>query len=375
MIRTRVLCSHRALQMGLFGYPAFSSVHIDGDIMNNFPDTASFDMLKLGFAATVITSIPLIVYPCRMAINSMLTWQTSSEPTLENLIEETHMPRRRFVAITVTLVLLSLLVAVSVPSIEIVLAVNGATMGCLLAYIIPSVIYLRVSSRDSPNRGTAKMLLLVGVFIMCLSMLSHASTSSEAGALVDSGEDHRLQLLTDNVPAPVVNARDVGDVVDDFAGKPDMGMAVSHEEEFSDTGEDAATAPIRERREDIVEDAFDPAAGADGERRAVRSLPDEGISNSDSADDLGEDAAEMDRLLGRDLTSLESESGVRVGAAVDAAARTAADVDEDAGPDPGFPPAPAVSPQASKSMQEDSSDALVGAEELEQRAVPPVAQR
>jgi len=66
------------LQVGFFGYIAFSGVEdISGDIINHFEQNTKSDMIKLCFVVSIAVSIPLIVFPCRASLYTLLFPQVS----------------------------------------------------------------------------------------------------------------------------------------------------------------------------------------------------------------------------------------------------------------------------------------------------------
>ena len=67
------LCSGLYIIIGFFGYLAFHAVDFGGNILTSFTPTTSFvDFLKLGFVISVAVSFPLVVFPCRTSIHSLI---------------------------------------------------------------------------------------------------------------------------------------------------------------------------------------------------------------------------------------------------------------------------------------------------------------
>lgn len=59
-------------QVGYFGYVAFCDEEIAGDILMNFRPTIFSEAVKLGFVMSVAVSFPLVIFPCRTSIHSLL---------------------------------------------------------------------------------------------------------------------------------------------------------------------------------------------------------------------------------------------------------------------------------------------------------------
>ena len=60
------------LQVGFFGYMAFCDEAISGDILVNFRPTIFSEAVKLGFVMSVAVSFPLVIFPCRTSIHTLL---------------------------------------------------------------------------------------------------------------------------------------------------------------------------------------------------------------------------------------------------------------------------------------------------------------
>ena len=66
------LCSGIYICVGFFGYVGFYSVDFGGNILTAFPASFGVKLTRLGFALSVAVSFPLVIFPCRTAINSIL---------------------------------------------------------------------------------------------------------------------------------------------------------------------------------------------------------------------------------------------------------------------------------------------------------------
>ena len=58
-------------QVGFFGYVAFCDEDISGDVLMNFRPTFFSELIKFCFVISVATSFPLVIFPCRAAINTL----------------------------------------------------------------------------------------------------------------------------------------------------------------------------------------------------------------------------------------------------------------------------------------------------------------
>lgn len=148
--------------VGLFGYICFYSVGVSGDMLNNYSNSFGSLCVKLGFVMSVIVSFPLMVYPLRTSLHSLIFQQSNSSENLPG--GSGFIPQDRFTYLTVGIISVTLLLGILFPQIEFVLALTGATMGTMIAFIFPSNIYLHVVSEQTQHsRLTAKLVLVLGL--------------------------------------------------------------------------------------------------------------------------------------------------------------------------------------------------------------------
>lgn len=66
------ICTSVYIFVGTFGYIAFSTQPFSGNILMNFSPSATSDVIKLGFIFSVAFSFPLVIFPCRASLCSLL---------------------------------------------------------------------------------------------------------------------------------------------------------------------------------------------------------------------------------------------------------------------------------------------------------------
>lgn len=66
------LCTAAYVLVGFFGYVAFSTKTFSGNVMLHFTPSISSDIIKMGFVLSIACSFPLVIFPCRASLYSLL---------------------------------------------------------------------------------------------------------------------------------------------------------------------------------------------------------------------------------------------------------------------------------------------------------------
>ena len=72
------ISSSCCVQVGYFGYVAFCDEKITGDILLIFRPTIFSESVKLGFVIAIAASFPLVIFPLRAAIFTLLFFKVRS---------------------------------------------------------------------------------------------------------------------------------------------------------------------------------------------------------------------------------------------------------------------------------------------------------
>ncbi|ODV97052.1 hypothetical protein PACTADRAFT_1635 [Pachysolen tannophilus NRRL Y-2460] len=169
------------LTVGLTGYYTFGN-NINGNIILIYTDNAYTKLARLSIVIMVLLSFPLMLYPCRISIHNIVSWvnknviksfwtttTTNNTATVNTnfppdetsgLLEEQRvglleaekpvLNHARFVTLTVILLLLSYIIAISLTSFEFILSVVGATGSTAISFILPGLFgYKLIGSEDS----------------------------------------------------------------------------------------------------------------------------------------------------------------------------------------------------------------------------------
>ena len=150
------------------GYLSFGN-GIGGNIVAEYAPSVSATVARAAIVILVLFSYPLQVHPCRASVDAVLKWRPKSSsrgsgssslesspprdiPLLPNgrrKAEDSIMSEARFSAITTTIIILSYIVAITVKSLEAVLAYVGSTGSTSISFILPGLFYYKISSPDS----------------------------------------------------------------------------------------------------------------------------------------------------------------------------------------------------------------------------------
>lgn len=155
--------------LGGLGYVfAFQSPQgVQDNILNNFSNNDDLiNAGRLGLVITVLLSLPLLVLPCRATLYRLLLeiqqlrGNPSSNENMRLLDDEPvvlnqESPLLMHCALTITIIVCAVFMAFSVPGVSVVWSVMGSTVGILIAYVIPSMSYIRIR-HEKPNTDDRK---------------------------------------------------------------------------------------------------------------------------------------------------------------------------------------------------------------------------
>lgn len=71
------LCTAAYICVGFFGYVAFYDQSFSGNILLSLAPSLASDIIQMGFVISVAVSFPLMVFPCRASLYSLLYHRVS----------------------------------------------------------------------------------------------------------------------------------------------------------------------------------------------------------------------------------------------------------------------------------------------------------
>jgi amino acid permease len=149
---------------GITGYMSYGD-NIHGNIVSMYPTSAASTIGRLAIVILVMFSYPLQIHPCRASIDACLKWrpgrrnQPDGSPSRNTLINGTQKPNipqnremsdYRFAIVTTVLIIFTFITAMTVSSLEKVLAYVGSTGSTTISFILPGLFYYKISDPESP---------------------------------------------------------------------------------------------------------------------------------------------------------------------------------------------------------------------------------
>ncbi|XP_054738662.1 putative sodium-coupled neutral amino acid transporter 10 isoform X1 [Anastrepha obliqua] len=166
------ICTFVYIAVGFFGYVAFCTQTFSGNILMNFSPSFGSDVIKIGFVLSVAFSFPLVVFPCRASIYSLLYRKGHTDNT-------GYIPDNRFKVITTCLVGCALCIALMIPSVELIIGLVGSTIGVAICILFPAFCFRKIVKKDSTERSLAQFIFISGFCLMVLGTYANLNAIDE----------------------------------------------------------------------------------------------------------------------------------------------------------------------------------------------------
>ncbi|KAI1309556.1 transmembrane amino acid transporter [Xylaria venustula] len=152
--------------VSITGYLSFGN-DITGNIVSMYPPSIASTIAKAAIVILVTFSVPLQIHPCRASVDAVLKWRPNaisrtqgrtSSPNSRLLLPtatrsdhgpSAPMSELRFAILTTILLVSAYSVALTVTSLERVLAYVGSTGSTSISFILPGLFYYKISDPDS----------------------------------------------------------------------------------------------------------------------------------------------------------------------------------------------------------------------------------
>ncbi|KAI9045368.1 putative amino acid transporter [Aspergillus affinis] len=149
--------------VAITGYLSFGD-NIGGNIVSMYPPGLWATIGRAAIVMLVMFSYPLQCHPCRASLDAVLRWRPQPSSNSNDGSPHRHpllgprgnrqpepMSDLRFSVITTTILVLSYVVAMTVSSLQAVLAYVGSTGSTSISFILPGLFYYKISAPDSPT--------------------------------------------------------------------------------------------------------------------------------------------------------------------------------------------------------------------------------
>ncbi|PHH90816.1 hypothetical protein CDD83_2570 [Cordyceps sp. RAO-2017] len=150
--------------VAITGYITFGNA-IVGNIVSMYPTGVASTIGKAAIVALVVFSIPLQIHPCRASLDAVLKWRPNRSSANAGrpgspLLNASAVPRgdhgsstpisdTRFALLTTVILTLAYITALSVSSLDRVLAFVGSTGSTSISFILPGLFYYKISDPES----------------------------------------------------------------------------------------------------------------------------------------------------------------------------------------------------------------------------------
>lgn len=155
--------------VAITGYLSYGE-NVLGNIVAQYTPSVTSTIGRAAIVVLVMFSYPLQVHPCRASVDAVSKWRpvstrrqeltpASGSPSRNSLLPikapsrpaPEDMSDLRFALFTTVIVILSYIVAMTVSSLDKVLAYVGSTGSTSISFILPGLFYYKISSPDSPH--------------------------------------------------------------------------------------------------------------------------------------------------------------------------------------------------------------------------------
>jgi len=175
--------------IGCAGYLLYGE-QVDGNVLRNLDLQNPLHILaQAALGISLCLSYPLCIYPARFTLQDMFFPGDLLPPEGEEEEAEAQRCGPHTILLTLLLVITSLLFAILVPSISELFTLLGSTTGALIAFILPTAIYLRLGQHTEKQQVRRKLCI---VLLVVASLIAVATTTRSLVFIAET-KAHKLR--------------------------------------------------------------------------------------------------------------------------------------------------------------------------------------
>lgn len=167
-------------------------------------------MITIGFVLSIACSFPLVMFPCRASLASLLQKRNHSDTA-------NYIPEAKNRPLTVFIIVTTMILGILVPSVEVVVGLLGSTIGVCICILFPSMCLVKLTQKSTAEKFVAQGIILIGFAIMILG--TYANLNAMEVANTGSHLEEKTIVLSNELLVPVL-PKDVQEVVDSIPDKP-----------------------------------------------------------------------------------------------------------------------------------------------------------
>ena len=116
-------------------------MQVDGNILNNYPQTRLVGIIRIGLSFAIAFSYPLVHYPARECFSTLI-W--GKEPN--------KLAACVYYALTYSMSILGIIAAIVLDDLQVILSLVGSIGGTMMVFILPGLFYFYLGQQQQKHQ-------------------------------------------------------------------------------------------------------------------------------------------------------------------------------------------------------------------------------